>query len=98
MPETDEILAINYIERVRKACDLWLESGAVSLRLAVGWASSTGDGSLVDAEALATDRMYGELRRVTRSNGDSATGAGPSGPASSAEAGAFNGSLETPAG
>ena len=46
MPETDEILAINFIERVRKACDLWLESGAVSLRLAIGWASSTGDGSL----------------------------------------------------
>jgi diguanylate cyclase (GGDEF)-like protein len=68
MPETDEILAINYIERVRKACDLWLESGAVSLRLAMGWASSTGDGSLVDAEALATDRMYAELRRATRSN------------------------------
>jgi diguanylate cyclase (GGDEF)-like protein len=66
MPETDEILAINYIERIRKACDLWLESGAVSLRLAIGWASSTGDGSLVDAEALATDRMYVELRRVTR--------------------------------
>ena len=64
MPETDEILAINYVERVRKACDLWLESGAVSLRLAIGWASSTGDGSLVDAEALATDRMYGELRRA----------------------------------
>lgn len=74
MPETDEILAINYIERVRKACDLWLESGAVSLRLAIGWASSTGDGSLVDAEALATDRMYAELRRATRSGG----GGGPS--------------------
>ena len=74
MPETDEILAINFIERVRKACDLWLESGAVSLRLAIGWASSTGDGSLVDAEALATDRMYGELRRVTRNSGDGGAG------------------------
>jgi diguanylate cyclase (GGDEF)-like protein len=66
MPETDEVLAINYVERVRTACDLWLESGAVSLRLAIGWASSTGDGSLIDAEALATDRMYAELRRVVR--------------------------------
>lgn len=102
MPETDEILAINFIERVRKACDLWLESGAVSLRLAIGWASSTGDGSLVDAEALATDRMYGELRRVTRSNGDGAGGVGlpggPGGAAGPADSGAFNGSLETPAG
>jgi diguanylate cyclase (GGDEF)-like protein len=78
MPETDEILAINYVERVRKACDLWLESGAVSLRLAIGWASSSGDGSLVDAEALATDRMYGELRRVSRGNNpDAGGGAAP---------------------
>jgi diguanylate cyclase (GGDEF)-like protein len=102
MPETDEILAINYIERVRKACDLWLESGAVSLRLAIGWASSTGDGSLVDAEALATDRMYAELRRVARSNGDAG------GPVASGSAGAglgpdlgaqtFDGGVETPAG
>ncbi len=66
MPETDEVLAINYVERVRTACDLWLESGAVALRLAVGWASSTNDGSLVDAEAMATDRMYAELRRTAR--------------------------------
>jgi diguanylate cyclase (GGDEF)-like protein len=68
MPETDEILAINYVERVRRACDLWLESGAVALRLAIGWASSSGDGSLVEAEALATDRMYAELRRAARAN------------------------------
>ena len=44
MPETDEVLAINYVERVRTACDLWLESGAVSLRLAIGWASSPAKG------------------------------------------------------
>ncbi len=78
MPETDEVLAINYVERIRTACDLWLESGAVALRLAVGWASSTNDGSLVDAEAMATDRMYAELRRSARhaSAGGSPTGSG----------------------
>ena len=27
MPETDEVPAINYVERVRRACELWLESG-----------------------------------------------------------------------
>lgn len=77
MPETDEVLAINYVERVRTACDLWLESGAVALRLAVGWASSTNDGSLVDAEAMATDRMYAELRRTARhaASGGPAAGA-----------------------
>ena len=52
LPETDEILAINYVERVRRAAELWLESGAVALRMAMGWASSAGDGSLSDAEGL----------------------------------------------
>lgn len=62
LPETDEVQAINYIERVRKACDLWLESGAVALRLAFGWASAT-ETSLIDAQTLATDRMFAETRR-----------------------------------
>jgi diguanylate cyclase (GGDEF)-like protein len=62
MPETDEVQAINYIERVRTACDLWLESGAVSLRLAIGWASAN-ETSLANAQAIATDRMFAETRR-----------------------------------
>jgi len=62
LPETDDVQAINYIERVRAACDLWLESGAVALRLAIGWASAT-DTSLADAQTLATDRMFAETRR-----------------------------------
>jgi diguanylate cyclase (GGDEF)-like protein len=81
LPETDDVLAINYIERIRRACDLWLESGAVALRLAIGWATSTTDGLLVDAEAMATDRMYTELRRAARTappppNGPTATDGG----------------------
>ena len=36
LPETDEVVAINYIERVREACDLWLESGAIALHLSIG--------------------------------------------------------------
>ena len=71
MPETDEVQAINYIERVRTACDLWLESGAVSLRLAIGWASAS-ESSLATAQMLATDRMFAETRR-----GSSASAAGP---------------------
>lgn len=66
LPETDEITAINYIERVRRACDLWLESGAMALRLAIGWAGSAGDPPLPDAQRLATDRMYAEVRRNAR--------------------------------
>ena len=66
MPETDEVLAINYVERVRRACELWLEAGAVALHLAMGWASSGGDGTLADTETAATDRMFAELRRTAR--------------------------------
>jgi diguanylate cyclase (GGDEF)-like protein len=66
MPETDEVVAINYVERVRRACELWLEAGAVALHLAMGWASSSGDGTLADAETVATDRMFAELRRAAR--------------------------------
>ena len=66
LPETDEIAAINYVERVRRACELWLESGAIALSLAVGWAGTDGDPTLVEAQRLATDRMYVELRREAR--------------------------------
>ena len=66
MPETDEVLAINYVERVRRSCELWLEAGAVALHLAMGWASSGGDGTLADTETAATDRMFAELRRTAR--------------------------------
>jgi diguanylate cyclase (GGDEF)-like protein len=66
LPETDEVAAINYIERVRKACDLWLESGAIAMRLAIGWAGTAGDPPLADAQRTATDRMYAELRRGAR--------------------------------
>lgn len=62
LPETDEVQAINYVERVRRATDLWLESGAVALRLAIGWASAT-DTTLTDAQIVATDRMFAETRR-----------------------------------
>src|SRR5687767_2339857 len=66
LPETDEIAAINYVERVRRACELWLESGAIALSLAVGWAGTDGDPTLVEAPRLATERMYVELRRDAR--------------------------------
>jgi len=66
LSETDEIAAINYVERVRRACELWLESGAIALRLAAGWAGTTGDPTLPDAMRIATDRMYVELRRNAR--------------------------------
>jgi diguanylate cyclase (GGDEF)-like protein len=66
LPETDQIQAIHYVERVRRACDLWLESGAVSLRLAIGWASASGDDTLLDAALIASERMYAEIHHNAR--------------------------------
>lgn len=66
LPETGEIEAINYIERVREACDLWLESGAIAMRLSIGWASPGPDSSLAAAVTQATERMFAEQRRSER--------------------------------
>jgi diguanylate cyclase (GGDEF)-like protein len=70
LPETDEIQAINYVERVRRTCDMWLESGAVALRLAMGWASASGDDNLTDAARVATERMFAEIHRNARRGTD----------------------------
>ncbi len=70
LTETGEVEAVNYVERVRSACELWLESGAIAMRLAVGWAAPPPDGSLADAFALAQDRMFAELRRGERRAAD----------------------------
>jgi diguanylate cyclase (GGDEF)-like protein len=69
LPETDEILAINYIERVRRACELWLESGAIALQLAIGWAGTGGDPTLTDVQRIAVERMHVESRRAARRAG-----------------------------
>ncbi len=54
LPETDDIVAINFAERVRTECDRWLETGEITMRLAVGWAAldpTQGAGAaLQDAE------------------------------------------------
>ena len=71
LPETDEVAAINYVERVRRSCELWLESGAIAMRLAIGWAGTTGDPDLAEAQRIATERMFTELRRSARFVGGS---------------------------
>jgi diguanylate cyclase (GGDEF)-like protein len=78
LPETGEVAAVNYVERVRAACELWLESGAIAMRLAIGWAAPPPDGDLSDAFVLAQDRMFAELRRGERRAADLA----PEGPES----------------
>lgn len=66
LPETDEVAAINYVERVRVACERWLESGAVALHLSIGWASPTAVGEMDTALRAAEERMYAERRRAAR--------------------------------
>ncbi len=63
LPETGEVEAVNYVERVRAACDLWLESGAIALKLAIGWAAPPVDGTLGDAIAVAEERVLAERER-----------------------------------
>jgi diguanylate cyclase (GGDEF)-like protein len=63
LPETDEVQAINYVERVRGECDRWLAAGAVSMRLAIGWASPAPGSGLSAAIRVAEDRLNGDRRR-----------------------------------
>jgi diguanylate cyclase (GGDEF)-like protein len=71
LPETDEIQAINYVERVRGECERWLEAGAAALHLSMGWASPSAVGELDTALRAAEERMYGERRRAARvTNGE----------------------------
>lgn len=75
LPETDEVRAINYVERVRSTCDLWLASGAVSLRLSMGWAEMNASHLLEATLAAAEDRLNAERRRA--GVGDAIPTAGP---------------------
>jgi hypothetical protein len=50
------------------ACERWLESGAVALHLAIGWASPTQVGEVDTAMRVAEERRYAERRRVARSD------------------------------
>jgi diguanylate cyclase (GGDEF)-like protein len=66
LPDTDEVRAINYVERVRSACDIWLEAGAVSLRLSMGWAEISTN-QPVDAAIVAAERRLNVQRQRLRS-------------------------------
>jgi diguanylate cyclase (GGDEF)-like protein len=64
LPDTDEVKAINYIERVRSACDVWLEAGAVSLRLSIGWAEINANQAVDPAIQAAEQRLNIERHRL----------------------------------
>jgi diguanylate cyclase (GGDEF)-like protein len=62
LPETDEIQAINYVERIRLECEPWLASSAVPLRLAIGWSSPGASSDLEYAFQQAEERMHADRR------------------------------------
>jgi diguanylate cyclase (GGDEF)-like protein len=62
LPETDEIAAINYVERIRLICEPWLSSAAVPLRLAIGWSSPGAASDLEFAIKRAEERMHSDRR------------------------------------
>ena len=66
LTETDEIAAINFIERARAAC----ERQPGELRIAIGWASPTAEEDLLGAFALAEKRLLDELGTPTTADAD----------------------------
>lgn len=63
LPETDEIEAINFGERIREECDRWLEAGEVALRLAIGWVLLDPASGAAPAIREAERRLDAERRR-----------------------------------
>lgn len=56
--EADEVGARIYVDRVRAAADSWLESAGLSIRLSIGWASTTEGGDVAAAATSARQRMH----------------------------------------
>lgn len=58
LPETDDIKAINFAERIRAECDRWLDAGEISMRVALGWAvldPAQGAGAAIEAAERRVD-------------------------------------------
>jgi diguanylate cyclase (GGDEF)-like protein len=64
LPETDEVRAVNFVERVRAACDRWLEANAPTVGIGFGWASPGASGDLAAAREVADRRLATDLRDV----------------------------------
>ena len=60
LTETDEIAAINIVERVRAACEYQLGASEL-VRIAIGWASPSTTSDLRAAIDVAAERLAEEL-------------------------------------
>jgi diguanylate cyclase (GGDEF)-like protein len=76
LAETDEIAAINYVERIRQICEPWLASSAVPLRLAIGWSSPSGASDIELAIKRAEERMHADRRLPAKLPAPRAAGPG----------------------
>jgi diguanylate cyclase (GGDEF)-like protein len=63
LPETDEIPAINVIERVRAACEFQLGASEL-VGIAIGWAGSSTTTDLRLGIQIAGTRLQGELDEI----------------------------------
>ena len=63
LPETDEIAAINVVERVRAACEFQLGTSDL-VRIAIGWAGSSTTTDLRLGIQIAATRLEDELGGV----------------------------------
>lgn len=60
LTETDEVAAINYVERARERCERELRAAAEGVRVAFGWASPSGSSTLMAAADQAETRLRAE--------------------------------------
>lgn len=61
--ETDEIAAINFVDRVRAQCEADVDPVANGFRMAIGWASPAVGGNLDDAQRMAMERLEADVVR-----------------------------------
>ena len=57
LTETDEVTAINMVERIRERCEEQMQREKAESRVSFGWAGATTSRTLVDAVVLAADRL-----------------------------------------
>lgn len=62
--DTDQVLAINFVERVRHACDTWLSSRNAGVRLVIGWADARPGRSIHEALADAERALERDRRAI----------------------------------
>lgn len=62
MPETNEIVAINFTERVRDICDRWLQTGSINLHVAIGHSAMTASLGVIGAMRLSQENLDRERR------------------------------------